>query len=31
VDVTVVEGAGHLVHVERPEVIARLIGDIVKV
>lgn len=29
VDVTVVEGAGHLVHVERPEVIARLIGAIV--
>lgn len=30
VDVTVVEGAGHLVHVERPEVIAQLIGVIAR-
>ena len=30
VDVTVVEGAGHLVHVERPEVIAALIDGIVR-
>ena len=30
VDVTVVEGAGHLVHVERPEVIARLIDGVAR-
>ncbi len=30
VDVTVVEGAGHLVHVEKPDVIARLIDGIVR-